>query len=131
MHYKIININCIQRILFTYFIDATIYDFEKFCKDLINGKYPGIREIKGEVSILYIAVVYEIETNQYYDSPTSTYLNLYEHGYYHNDDIINNIFGSYQEQVSLKSDDIDAFIRFMKANPTKHLTTLHCNSILF
>ncbi len=131
MHYKIININCIQRILFTYFIDATIYDFEKFCKDLINGKYPGIREIKGEVSILYIAVVYEIETNQYYNSPTSTYLNLYEHGYYHNDDIINNIFGSYQEQVSLKNDDIDAFIRFMKANPTKHLTTLHCNSILF
>ena len=131
MHYKIININCIQRILFTYFIDATIYNFEKFCKDLINGKYPGIREIKGEVSILYIAVGYEIETNQYYDNPTSTYLNLWEHGYYHNDNIINNIFGSYQEQVSLKSDDIDAFIRFMKANATKHLTTLHCNSILF
>ena len=131
MHYQVININCIQRILFTYFIDATIYNFEKFCKDLINGKYPGIREIKGEVSILYIEVVYEIETNQYYDNPTSTYLNLWEHGYYHNDNIINNIFGSYQEQVSLKSDDIDVFIRFMKANPTKHLTTLHCNSILF
>ena len=117
--------------LLSYFIDALILYFEEFCEDLINGKYPGIKEIKGRVGILHIEEVYEIGTNHYNHTPTSTYFTLYEHGYYHNDDIINNIFGSYQEQVSLKNDDIDAFIRFMKANPTKHLTSLNCNSILF
>ena len=130
IHFQFINIRCICRIPLS-LLGASILDFEEFCKDLINGKYPGIKEINGRVGILYIEEVYEIGTNYYNHTPTSTYLNLYEHGYYHNDNIINSTFGSYQEQVSLDDDDIDTFIHFMKANPTKHLTKLHCKSILF
>ena len=117
--------------LLSYFIDALILYFEEFCEDLINGKYPGIKEIKGRVGILYIEEVYEIGTNELIHTPTSTYFDLYEHGFYHNDNIINNTFGSYQKQMPLYDNDIDTLIHFMKANPTKHLTSLNCNSILF
>ena len=73
--------------------------------------------------------IYEIATNQDNHAPTSTYFSLWNHGYYHNDNIIDDLFGYYEEYVSLKNDDIELFLRFMKENPTKHLTKLHCDRI--
>ena len=51
MHYQIIHIQSIRNDMNHSILDAFIGDFEEFCKDLIDGKYPGIKEIKGTVGI--------------------------------------------------------------------------------
>ena len=51
MHYQIIHMHSIRNDMNHSILDAFIGDFEEFCKDLIDGKYPGIKEIKGTVGI--------------------------------------------------------------------------------
>lgn len=85
---------------------------------------------KSQVKFVYHKWLLSTIDNGYKDNvPISMYLNLWEHGYYHNDHIINDTILHYEMQLSLTDSDTNTFVRFMKANPTKHLTKLHCNSI--
>ena len=85
---------------------------------------------KSQVKFVYHKCLFSTIDNGYKDNvPISMYFNLWEHGYYHNDHIINDTILHYEMQLSLTDSDTNTFVRFMKANPTKHLTKLHCNSI--